>query len=420
MRERLTLRWYWVLSALVAVMPLCFAISYQIKSLPIAILWLTGLALLCTRADRRRCYGLAKAVMLVCLLNVVYAALNILGHHSGWAAFDMPVQELLFLGIAAVFTLPLRWRVVWVGFSLVACFLGSINIIERYVYGIERPYGTNNGDWGAIEFAMFLVVLALLALIQLLRTQTTRWEKAVHALAAVLALYGALLSLSRGPLLAFIPVFLLVVLLHARRTGRWRQGLAVLGVALAGVVLAVTWVQPQLMQRLAEAHVEADTYSHAHDAEGSVRERLELWRTARQAFEEHPWSGVGLGQFGVFARAQVAHGRSDTSIAQYQHAHSEYLDAAATGGIPGLLVMLLIFLVPLAYFLKHTNDPDETAATTAMLGLASVGIYALCALTDNVFYRAMPHSLYFFLATGLAVLVAQQRSAAQAPTATRA
>ena len=41
--------------------------------------------------------------------------------------------------------------------------------------------------------ASMAALTALLALIQLLRTQTTRWEKAVHALAAVLALYGALL-----------------------------------------------------------------------------------------------------------------------------------------------------------------------------------------------------------------------------------
>ena len=45
---------------------------------------------------------------------------------------------------------------------------------------------------------------------------------------------------------------------------------------------------------------------------------------------------------------------------------------------------------------------------TAAAGVAVIVMYALCALTDNVFYRAMPQSLYFFLVLGLAVLIASR------------
>jgi O-antigen ligase len=46
-------------------------------------------------------------------------------------------------------------------------------------------------------------------------------------------------------------------------------------------------------------------------------------------------------------------------------------------------------------------------------------MYALCALTDNVFYRPMPHSLYFFLTLGLAVYIGRLLNRAERPAAVR-
>jgi O-antigen ligase len=48
---------------------------------------------------------------------------------------------------------------------------------------------------------------------------------------------------------------------------------------------------------------------------------------------------------------------------------------------------------------------DGAVSLLASSGLAVVGMYALCALSDNVFYRAMPHSLYFFLVLGFSVSI---------------
>jgi O-antigen ligase len=37
-----------------------------------------------------------------------------------------------------------------------------------------------------------------------------------------------------------------------------------------------------------------------------------------------------------------------------------------------------------------------------------IGLYSLCAFTDNVFYRAMPQSLLLFLVLGLTVGISRQ------------
>jgi O-antigen ligase len=73
------------------------------------------------------------------------------------------------------------------------------------------------------------------------------------------------------------------------------------------------------------------------------------------------------------------------------------------------MAILLVLLVPLGYFIRRTQDPLDTVATPALAGTVVVGMYILCGLTDNVFYRAMPHSLYFFLVLGFAVSIAQRQ-----------
>ena len=68
--------------------------------------------------------------------------------------------------------------------------------------------------------------------------------------------------------------------------------------------------------------------------------------------------------------------------------------------MPWLAVMLLIFVLPGMHFARRVRHDDEWTATLATAGPAIVIVYALSAMTDNVFYRAMPHSFYLYLVLG--------------------
>jgi O-antigen ligase len=59
------------------------------------------------------------------------------------------------------------------------------------------------------------------------------------------------------------------------------------------------------------------------------------------------------------------------------------------------------------FFARRVFDPCDTVATAATVGLLTVSMYALCGFTDNVLYRPMPHSLFFFLTLGMAVLASR-------------
>jgi O-antigen ligase len=399
----------WILSLLIAVMPLSFAVPLKAKALPAAILLLVGVWLLITRAEVRQAYRRAALVVVPAALAFVFWLVNTLAHGISFREFDVTSHILAFLPIAACFAAPLRPIVLRLGFSASAGALGIICIEQHYIEGIDRVYGINNGLWGAIEFCMFILVLSLIGTVQALRVELRTGERVLHGVFAALGIYGALLTQSRGPLLACIPVFVVLVLMQARRTGRWRQALGVLVLGVGVAAVATTTLHGEVAERFAAVSEEMSTYSE-QDATGAVRERLEMWRNAGSAIAERPLGGVGLNQFGTYARGRIAEGKASTSIERYDHPHSEYLEWAVTGGLPALALLLLLFGSALWFFGKHALHRDNGVAMPACAGLAVTGMYALCGLTDNVFYRAMPHSLYFFLTLGLAVYVGRMLS----------
>jgi O-antigen ligase len=394
----------WAASLLLAVMPLCFAISGRFKTVPMLLLFVAGLVLLVARAETRHACRLAWPVAAACALRLLYDIGNFLGHRLDWATLDLPAQTLLFLGIAAVFTLPLKPRVIAIGFSLTTLLLGTVSLYQRYMLGADRPYGLNGGDWAAVEFAMYVLVLVLLSMLQALRPGTRRGDRWLHVAAVVVGLYGAVLTQSRGPLLSFAPIYLGLMLWYAMRSRHWRRMLALFAVTVSGMLAVTATLHQEMVERLTDVPTEIASFNtgSGSDAAGAVGERLEMWRTAWQAFLEHPLAGIGLDQFGVYAREQVAAGHASPLIAKYVHPHSEYLESLVAGGLPALLVLLLFLAVPLVFFARHLNHAQEPVATAAAAGLMVIGMYGLCAFSDNVFYRAMPQSLYLFLVLGLA------------------
>lgn len=410
----------WTLSALVALMPLSFSVETGIKAVPAALLFLYGLGLLWC-APVRQGYRAAATVVAPALLLIALDTANVLWHGLGWRPLDHAAHVLLYVVVAAVFARQLCMALVWAGFSLTAIGLGAVCLVQHYWLGVGRAYGLNGGGSSAIECATLLLGLALLALVHVLRARPASWQWWLHGAGMAFGMYGALLTQSRGPLLAFVPAFLLVLLLHARRSGHWRWSLALgTAVCLAGAIATAT-LHGAMLSRFTSIQQEVTGFDQG-DPDGSVGERLEMWRTALRAFAGHPLAGIGVDQYADYAQAEIAAGRSDPSIARYNQPHNEYLRALAAGGMPLLLALLAMFALALRYFARWTRDADDTIVATATAGLAIVVLYLLCALGESVFYRVMSQSFFFFLVLGLALRIGyltRLRDAGPAP-ATRA
>lgn len=408
----------WTLSALIALLPLSFSIEPGIKALPVALLFFRGLVLL-RHAPVRQDYRAAAPVMAAALLLIALDIVNVLWHGLGWRPLDHAAHVLLYVVVAAVFGRCLRMELVWSGFSLTAIALGAVCLVQHYAMGIPRAYGLNGGGSSAIECATLLLGLSLLALVRLLHARMLSWRWWLHGAGMAFGMYGALLTQSRGPLLAFVPAFLLVLLVQARRTHRWRWSLALGAAVCLGGAIATTTLHGAMLARFTSIQQEVAGFDQG-DPDGSIGERLEMWRTALRGFAEHPLAGLGVDRYADYAQAEIAAGRSDPAIARYNQPHNEYLRALATGGLPMLLAVLAMFGLALRHFARWVRDPDDTIAGTATAGLAIVVLYLFCALGESVFYRVMSQSFFFFLVLGLALRLGYQvrvRDAAPAPAA---
>jgi O-antigen ligase len=394
-----------LLSALVAIIPIAVSVPWKVKALPILVLVITGIVMLARRPETRLRYRVAWAIVAICVLRFAYAVFNIAFHRLGWNELDLPSQTLVFLITAAAFTGRLHWRGIWTFFAVTTLVLGGSCIFQRYVMGVDRAYGINGGDWSAIEFTMVTLCMTLFSIIRVIQPRIALGERWLHGVAVAVGAYGAILTHSRGPMLAFIPALLIVIAVHVRRTRQWRGALIFLGVLILGVVTATTALDREVVRRFSQVSGEMSTFSK-NNSGGPVRERMAMWESAWDAFREHPIVGVGVDQFGTYTRARIAEGEANVVISKYDHPHNEYLEAAATGGIPSLLIVLLLFALPAVHFIRRLGDRDEWVAVLATAGLAVVTMYVLSAMTDNVFYRAMPHSFFLYLVLGFVMATA--------------
>lgn len=406
-------RWQsWALSLLLAVLPLSFSIDQRIKVLPPALLFLAGLYVIFTSATARDDFRRAWPVIGAIVLLLIYNIANVLGHGLGVQALDHGAHMLLYLVVGAAFTRRLHMKAIWAGFSATAIGFGTICMVQHYGMHLDRAHSLNGGASSAIEFAMVMLALSLMSLVQLLLARASAWERLLHGAGMLFGMYGALLTQSRGPLLAFAPVFLAVVVLATLRSRRWVAGVVMVSLVGIGAIVATTTLSSNIVNRFAaiDQVISSEDARSGHEppiADKAIDERLEMWHAAERAIKSHPWSGIGIDEFQNFLQKEIAAGRSDPSIIRFNHPHNEYLEATTNGGIPGLLCLLLVFALPLLYFARQLRHRDQEVAALAITGLAVIGLYMLCALTDSVFYRVMSQSLYFFLVPGCALLIAQ-------------
>jgi O-antigen ligase len=195
----------------------------------------------------------------------------------------------------------------------------------------------------------------------------------------------------------FASIFLeLVYLAVTRARGAWAGAVCGLGVALwlsrlrwsrRSAVLALGAVGVAAIAAVVPGHFnprdagDAKRYSGLVEVlEGgldarstALKTRLGLWRRTARMIGEHPWLGVGPGNwprfFPHFAEPDAsADGVLSTTLAPRQ-AHDDYLERAAETGVPGLLALGVLGAgVLLAVRARSKRRPEDAVVTAAAAG----------------------------------------------------
>ena len=253
-------------------------------------------------------------------------------------------------------------------------------------FGRERPAGTffnPNFLAGFLAAALLLVVGG--AIFPSPGGGRPRLLRLVFAAAEAALLLAALLTTgSRGGALALACG--LLVLLGLRS---WKVAAA----ALSATLLALLAIPNPLFQRL-QSLPQTDNFAFT---------RLAIWKSALKMMLDHPWVGIGLGQY-EYVSTRYAF-PIETHWAKYsrvaENAHSEYLQAGAELGIPGLLIAFgLVALLGYAAVRRLRALPRASWGPIATL-LAAVASIAVQSAVDFPLHTPPAALLLVLLAAGL-------------------
>jgi len=216
-----------------------------------------------------------------------------------------------------------------------------------------------------------------------------RWGDALlagfYGLAAGLIAGGVIFSWSRGAWLSFaVSMFVLIVAFPRR----WWQGAAIGAIAIAGALgIGQSGLVPaSIAQRINSAT--QDLFSTL-DVRGvdvnsenyAVIERVAHWQAAINMARQHPWLGVGFGNYEV-AYEQYRLLYWDEPLG---HAHNYYLNVWAETGIIGLLLYFSLWFTIFWFTWRARRSPDVIGRCLAVGLLGSWTYLAVHSLTDNLY-----------------------------------
>jgi len=203
--------------------------------------------------------------------------------------------------------------------------------------------------------------------------------------AGLLLLAGLLASWGRGAWLGFGAAVVVMVSFATRK--RW-QGL---GLVMSGAVLfLVMWmaglVPAGIEQRLTGT---LDEFVGFRDMRGvpvgnenfAIVERLAHWQAALNMASEHPWIGVGLGNYEAVYETY----RIPSWPRALGHAHNDYLNLLAETGLVGLTGYLAGWILVVTWTLGALSQPDPVGRGMVLGLLGTWTHLAVHSMVDKLY-----------------------------------
>jgi hypothetical protein len=303
--------------------------------------------------------------------------------------FSKVLLIVLVMGVAVTSIARLR-RLIFVQTASVVAIAAVTVLRKGLVMG--RLVGAVHGIYeNSNELALILVLTLPFCIAFLLRTPSL-WRKAVWATAAMLLVYGTMLTGSRAGLLALLVgggVCLREFGIRGRRVG------LVLGAGGVAMVLMV-FASDTVMDRFHAMFNDEPTTEAGKAAYGSAVQRQALIWKALAVTAEHPLFGVGPGNF--------------NSISGTWHdQHNTYTQMSSEGGVPAFILYMLLLWCALAN-LRKTNQlapPDSEEALFAMALRGSLYGFMVGTFFADSAYHFFPYFLVGYTSALVAIAEAK-------------
>lgn len=311
------------------------------------------------------------------------------------------LQIIIIVALTLHIAAGRRWT--WVVLALIVAglanaligfyeFLGGSGADHLLILGrFFRAFGTFGQP---NPFAGFMGLLAPLALMSAWGYAITWYRQrrsdllvfAIFYSGAFALLAGAILiSWSRGAWLGFAASLGIIALALPRRF--WHGFTLAASIVVLFASLWLTGILPDsIVARLSSATEEFFAFEDMRGVEitpenYAVAERLSHWQAALNMAREHPWLGVGMGNYEVvYAQYRLINWEEPLG-----HAHNYFLNILAETGLLGLLVYGKVWLIIMIISWRIRRHPDYLARAVG-IGLLGTWTYlTVHSLFDNLY-----------------------------------
>lgn len=280
--------------------------------------------------------------------------------HSEAASIILPVQGLISVNTTGrdyslyLYGGHVRWQGPWATPNVAAAFLATALVL---LSGLASVFHRHLARWGWWQVSWMTVIFIAMGIgCWLLAATYSRGGWA----AAFLGI--AILWLASRPPRLYISVFL---------------GLFLVSIAL----------HPAGLSRVASTTLVSD--------DRSIHHRLLVWIGALQMMAEHPWTGIGAGQFGkVFEKDY----QLPTHTADYTTAINDFLTLGAERGLPILFLATTFALGLVVTALRVGTRHGHAALFTCG---AAIACYMVCCWFSSIGFKWNPTALPLAAAVGV-------------------
>lgn len=375
---------------------LFFALMFALRSgysYGASLLLLMALYCACAPSFRHQRPGLrfarddyAVAGAFVTYFLVALATTAWLGNDFG--DLDQPLRAALAVPVLwMLLRLPYDLRWLWGGIAAGVTLSVGVGWWQLNVLQLDRAEGYLN----IIHFGNIALVFGAFCAAglqwagRLPRRQRLLWW-AAFALGIGSSAYSIVASGSRGSWVALPVLVLLYALAFLNRRNLLLAGGA--GVAALLVLMAVFQLPDNPLRERYDAAVRDVQLYLQGEADTSLGARFVMWHGAMLNIPERPLLGWNFQEYDARIHERVASGELDEVALKFtDNLHNSYLQAVAFQGLPGLLALLAVYLVPLAGFLRRIRHADMTVRVLAYCGAAVCASYVLFSLTQVILRR---------------------------------
>lgn len=336
-----------------------------------------------------------KMLVRFTLLIFLYTAIaGFLLHSPGensryWASLENQLNWLLPLLV--LISLYLGWIKIRLEYFKLIIAFAAITAGLCMFYNMAMGFGRWQLLHGhAIDFGNLSMLAGLFCFLFFVEAENQR-TRFLYFAAFLLSIATSLYSGTRGGWIG-LPMVLWLF-------WRWqflsrRQWMVIIFCIVAfGLLIVLT--DNSIKYRLLLIHSDTQRWLNGDSFNNSTGLRLEMWRVAFRGFIDHPFLGVGLGEYFAYKANIIAAGDAPAHILRFKSPHNEYLNVILSFGIIGTLAYAAFF-VWLWRFFSHaafTGIADEQSV--GRIGQLLLVAFADFCLTEVMLTNHLGGAIFF-------------------------